>query len=1024
MYTQYFGFRKPPFKITPDSGFFYTNAVFLNAHSSLLDAIDEQRGLNLLIGEPGTGKTTLLKRLAEDLDETVRFIYLQNSNLEPEDLIGRLLDKLSIVKAGEAREPFEIEVSRLRDHLKSLTEQQQSCVLFIDDAQNLPFDTLNTLPLLLHGENSENLLQIVLSGAPELPTKLTDPSLSAVLALVAVRARLDRLPAGEIAAFIDHQIRVAGSMRSDIFSESAIREIAQTTSGRPSDINQVCDKALEIAYRQKTQVVTREIIRQTNNPAWLEMESPLSDNQSKTAPIKNLIDKAVKHVTRMGSRKDPVPSEVPAPARQRQVSQIKIWMAYATRFLREKRVALGRPLTAVGQKTIEKAGILTLIAAVKAWKTVARLSLFSKHFAIAKLARIWGWWRGTGFEFRLRHAWMIVGLAVVATFIGLLAFIPEQASERIAERESPEATANELVTAQAGQPNADSASGRQLSEISSLRAELAQRNLDLKTTVSNRNYLQKRVAALTKERDNLAIETAQMKFANDQLELTLAATRKQLADVTNELSTAQALARLPDSQAEDDTGLNIPKRQAPENAIADRSTISAPDGSGDKLPSLDPQNSLATLADLDPVVPERPVTAQTEVASLDPAVPNTHLEYIGDDAEPAISQTPTSLSTDDGTPIIAGIPQITDSVSEETTEVSAIEDSQANERLKAPKKTFSDHTVALLLYKAQRLYLKDKLTTPAGDNAYAVYQQILEGNPGQPKAIAGIQKIAGRYLDWAKAEEDRGNKAKALRYYRKALSVQPEDENIATQIAGLEDRRPVRGSVVSDSDPAPAVRKSENVNEASRPAPQLRESETARARLKTLRIEVSERSLLRAVEADNLEIADLLMDAGVSPNAQNISKQTALLTAAINGNITITKRLLERGADANRTNNMGRSPLLAAAWNGNAPLVSVLLEGGAEIDATSNEGWNALMYAAWNGHGSTVQALLKSGVRIDAVNAQGWTALMNAAWNGHSETVRVLLEHGANPGHVTPTGETALLVASQQGHRETALLLE
>lgn len=1030
MYTQYFGFQEPPFKITPDSGFFYTNGVFLDAHSRLLDAIDEQRGLNLLIGEPGTGKTTLLKRLAEDLDETVRFIHLQNSNLKPEDLIGSLLGKLSIVKSGEAREPLEVEVSRLRDYLRRLTNQQQSCVVCIDDAQNLPSDTLNILPLLLHGENGESLAQIVLSGAPELPIKLTDPAHSAVLGLVTVRAQLDRLSASEIPAFIDHQIRVAGSMRSDIFSESAIREITQTTSGRPSDINQVCDKALEIAYRQKTQVVTREIVRQANSPSWLDIEEPFSNSRPKTAVIKNLITKAVENIPGSRAPKQPAVPDATQLAPRQPASRIKLWLASAVRSfsavrsLSRKRVTFARELTAAGQKIVERTDILALVATAKAWKTMARASLIWKRLAINKLPGGWNRWRDANFEFRRRHAWMVGGLAVIAAVVGVLAYTPDQTSEQIVQRDINDEAPDLVATARDGQTSANLPSGRQLSEISSLRAELAQRNLDLKTSVSNRNYLQKRIAALTKERDSLTIENAQMKFATDQLELTLAATRKQLADVTNELSTTQALARLNKEQIEDDSSSDISKPKAQENATAERSTISDANGASYKVASLGSQNSLATGAELNAAAPEPTLNVQTEVVSLDPAASNTRLEYIGDDTEPIISQTNTSLAANEETPIIAGIPQFTDSVPEEVIEASSIKAPPADDHLKAPKKTFSDHTVALLLYKARRLYLKDKLTTPTGDNAYDVYQQILEGNPGHPKAIAGIRKIAGRYLDWARAEEDRGNKRKALRYYRKALSVQPQDKDIATQIATLENGRSVQAPAASVSDPLPGAPKPDNVQEASQAAPDLRQSEAARNRLKTLRIEVSERSLLRAVEAGNLEIADLLMDAGVSPNAQNTSRQTALLTAAINGNAIITRRLLERGADANKTNNMGRSPLLAAAWNGNAPLVSVLLEGGAEIDATSNEGWNALMYAAWNGHGTTVRTLLKRGVRIDAVNAQGWTALMNAAWNGHSETVRLLLEHGANPGHVTPTGETALLVASQQGHRETALLLE
>ncbi|TQV80777.1 ankyrin repeat domain-containing protein [Denitrobaculum tricleocarpae] len=1036
MYTQYFGFRKPPFKLTPDSGFFYSNAVFLDAHSSLLDAIDEQRGMNLLTGEHGTGKTTLLKRLAQDLDETVHLVFLENSNLTIEDLVGCLLDKLGIAEAGQTRLAIESEIIQLRDHLESLAGQQQGCVLFIDDAQNLPSDTLNALPLLLQSEDGKNLLQIVLSASPELPVRLTDPGMSAVSKLVAVQARLDRLPANEIAAFIDHQIRVAGSMRSDIFSEPAIREITQTTSGRPRDINQVCDKALEIAYRQRTQVVTREIIRQTSSPAWLEMETAQKDTPSPVKPIKTLISKAAESISRPTLLKTPNLPKGALTGPKQLATQVTKRIAPLLGSLANNGASLGKPMLSWGRKTLDRLGIVLLIAIAKLWKFLAHTSILLKHLFTRSVSAVQGLSRQGSFRLRRRHAWIAAGLAVIAAFIGLLAIAPEPGSEQLAQRTTSETASGKALNSSEEQTAAEESSGRQLSQISELRAVLAQRDLDLKTTTSNRNYLQKRVAALTKERDDLTIKNSQIKFAHDQLELTLAATLKQLADVKNDLTTARALARLPGNDL--DSGEGSAKFVGTSgNAVVAQPVAPDPEGTATSADIAVAQSPSTSVKELEGTSPETAEVRETEIVSLNPVAPDEPMDYISDTADPLVTETSSLVIKDDDTPIIAGIPQITEDTQPQATDTDARNASPdklnaasqqttalsapADELPKAAKRTFSDHTVALLLHKARRLYLKDMLTTPAGNNAYEVYQQILEGYPGQSRAIAGIEKIAGRYLDWAKAEVQNGNNTKALRYYKKALSVLPEDPEIAAQIAALEGTRPTSTSTAA---PLPAAPKPERTAEAVQREADPQQSEAARARLKTLRIEVSERSLLRSVEAGNLEITGLLIDAGISPDAQNTSKQTALLTAAINGDKAITRLLLERGANVNKTNSMGRSPLLAAAWNGNAALVSILLDGGAEIESTSNEGWNALMYAAWNGHASTVRALLKKGVKVDAVNAQGWTALMNAAWNGHSEAVRVLLEHGANPGHETPAGETALLVASQQGHRETALLLE
>ncbi|WP_282609464.1 ankyrin repeat domain-containing protein [Pelagibius sp. Alg239-R121] len=1005
MYSQYFGFKKPPFKITPDSGFFYTNAVFLDAHCSLLDAIDEQRGLSLLTGAAGTGKTTLLTRLAQDLDETVHFIYLQNSNLSLQDFIGSLLDKLGVIDVGQPRISIEAEIYRLRDHLKVLMEQERGCVLFIDDAQNLPHETLNALPLLLKSDDGSNQLQAVLSGSLELIDKLTDPALSAVSRMVGAQAQLDRLPSAEIASFIDHQIRVAGSMRSDIFSEGAIREIVQTTSGRPSDINKVCDKALEIAYRQKTQVVTREIIRQTSRSAWLEDETPAPSNTAGSNPFKQLAAKV------SASAASGRPSVAAAVARVQSIGTV---------FSRSIR-GLGRQLIRWSRITFEKFGVLALVALAKAWKYASRSASLIKSGGSSLFSGTQSQLEDKRPALRRRHAWIAGGLVLVAAFAASLAYLPTL-DDGGKEQRVASATANSgAATASKQQSASKKSSGRNLTKLSELRRKVAQLSLDLKTTVSNRDYLKKLVGNLTEERNDLTLELSQLKFEHEQMQRTLDVTRKQVADLERDLSLARAPASGPDTGLRSVTGTNtldLASNDSAQSGIATTVSDSDPSPKDQTLlqaaaleqskstdaHKTDGQAPLSQSSDADTPLPTSEQAGDVASAKLNPSTTGTSatdgsLDYIRDvsalsnDAAVASGQnTASSLEQVATTP--AYIPLANEDP----------DTGQAGAE-KAPKRTYSDRAVALLLHKARRLYLKDLLTTPAGNNAYDIYMQILDATPDHPKAAAGVKRIAARYLDWAETEENNGNRTKALRYYKKALAVVPDHMGIAERIEEIQSGRSKKTKVVEAT-------------------PEVDSSEAARARLKTLGIEISERSLLRAVEARNLEITGLLIDAGISPDAQNVNKQTALLTAAINGDEATTKLLLERGADVNKPNSLGRSPLIAAAWNGDTRLISVLLAGGAEIEKTSEEGWNALMYAAWNGHRATVSALLEKGGRVDAINSQGWTALMNAAWNGHSATVQVLLEHGANAGYQTPSGETALLVASQQGHRATALLLD
>ncbi|NEO17755.1 AAA family ATPase, partial [Moorena sp. SIO3E8] len=478
MYTQYFGFQRPPFKITPDSGFFYTNSIFLNAHNSLLDAIDEQRGLALLTGASGTGKTTLLKQLAQDLDDTVHFIYLQNANLSQRDLVGCLSDKLGGEASDQQQISVEAEIFRLRDHLKSLNDREQGCVLFIDDAQNLPLESLNTLPLLIKADGGGNQVQVVLSGTEDLLERLNQPVLSAVSRLVEAHAQLERLPAAEIPAFIDHQIRGAGSMRSDIFSEGAIREIMQTSSGRPSDLNRVCDKALEIAYRQGTQVVTREMIRQTSSAAWLSPEPQASGTTQRPNSVRRLAEKF--RPSGGGGRFA--------------ASSIAEKLAALRQRLPNGTSAAGQKAAHLARKIAEKSGVFALVALAKLWRLISRLTTVLRSTARWRPGQSGSTLHAETHRPSRRRIWVAGSAAAAAVLLAVL-ILP------LVNDSTEETTQSAAVQADEKTTSEQTASGRRLTALAELRAQIAQLKLDLKTAGSNRDYMKRLVGSLTSERD-------------------------------------------------------------------------------------------------------------------------------------------------------------------------------------------------------------------------------------------------------------------------------------------------------------------------------------------------------------------------------------------------------------------------------------------------------------------------------------------------------------------------------------------
>jgi ankyrin repeat protein len=184
-------------------------------------------------------------------------------------------------------------------------------------------------------------------------------------------------------------------------------------------------------------------------------------------------------------------------------------------------------------------------------------------------------------------------------------------------------------------------------------------------------------------------------------------------------------------------------------------------------------------------------------------------------------------------------------------------------------------------------------------------------------------------------------------------------------------------------------------------------------------------ALLWAADRNDLELADLLLQAGVNPKGSNEYGASALYAAAANADPAMTAKLLAAGADVNAHLVSGETPLMAAAQRGNLAVVRVLLAAGANVNAQeSNGGQNALMWAVSQHHADVTDELVRHGADIGAHSKRGFTALMFAARQGNVESARILLEAEANPNDVMPkTGVTALLLAGAWGQVDVVKLL-
>ncbi len=246
MYNSYFGFREKPFNVTPDPRFFYSNPVNQEAYASLLYGIRERKGFVVLTGEVGTGKTTLLRMLMNNLDATIRFVFFYNTTLTFEELVTFTCEELGLAVKGAGRLQ---KIQALNEFLIAQLKKGGTGVLLIDEAQNLAEEALENLRLLSNLETtSEKLLQIVLVGQPELEVKLNQASLRQIKQRIAVRSRLDRLKDREVGPFVAHRLSTVGYEGRDLFSAEAIENIAVYSKGIPRLINIICDNALLIAY--------------------------------------------------------------------------------------------------------------------------------------------------------------------------------------------------------------------------------------------------------------------------------------------------------------------------------------------------------------------------------------------------------------------------------------------------------------------------------------------------------------------------------------------------------------------------------------------------------------------------------------------------------------------------------------------------------------------------------------------------------------------------------------------------------
>jgi general secretion pathway protein A len=259
MYWEFFGFKEPPFALTPNPAFLFLSAPHQEAFAHLLFAIENRAGFIELSGEVGTGKTTIIRTLLNQLDpETHRTALIFNPTLSPLGLFREINAEFGLTSSGS-------ELQELHQALNAFLLEENSSgktvVLVIDEAQNLSVEVLEQIRLISNLETDRSkLIQIVLVGQPELRTLLNRSELRQLDQRITVRYHLKPMEFADTCDYIRHRIRFAAGGSEPLgFSPGATRKIFRFSGGLPRLINSACDRALLLAYTRECREVTPEM---------------------------------------------------------------------------------------------------------------------------------------------------------------------------------------------------------------------------------------------------------------------------------------------------------------------------------------------------------------------------------------------------------------------------------------------------------------------------------------------------------------------------------------------------------------------------------------------------------------------------------------------------------------------------------------------------------------------------------------------------------------------------------------------
>jgi general secretion pathway protein A len=264
MYKEYFGFSADPFSLNPDPDFLYLARSHREALYAMMSGIQNRKGMVLITGEVGAGKTILIYTVLKSLSEKIKSSFIFNPKLDFKDLLKSILKDLDIPIRGEKdKDNVPTLMLEFRNYLKERVIQDETVAVVIDEAQSMDEEVLADLFRFFSLDiPATKVLQVLLVGQPELETKLNSEKLRPILEKIAIHRQIHPLTREEGRGYVGHRLKVVGRSVSEVFTSDAVNRIWEFAGGIPRVINLLCDRALLIGYTDSKPIIDSLIVNE------------------------------------------------------------------------------------------------------------------------------------------------------------------------------------------------------------------------------------------------------------------------------------------------------------------------------------------------------------------------------------------------------------------------------------------------------------------------------------------------------------------------------------------------------------------------------------------------------------------------------------------------------------------------------------------------------------------------------------------------------------------------------------------